>query len=79
MKRTLLALAVVMAGCSSLTGESGENYQHILRLLCAAPPQIMQSVLTTDQLRTAWLFICTHVDSVPKYPVPANPQVLAGQ
>lgn len=74
MKRTLLALAVVLSGCSSLGGSSPENYQHLLTLLCAAPPSIMGTILTTPELKSAWTFICVHAPSVP-----ASPVIMAAQ
>lgn len=74
-----LTLGVLIAGCSQLGGGSAENYQHLLKMLCAAPPTVLENtVLTTDELRTAWLFICTHADSVPKTPVPAQTMQIAG-
>lgn len=65
----IVASAVALAACSQLGGSSSENYQHLLTMMCNAPPVVMQGVLTTDQLKAAWTFICAHTGSVPPTPV----------
>lgn len=69
--KKIACLITLLAGCSAISSD-GENYQHVLRLLCNAPPNIMETILTTKELQTAWVLICLHVDSVPKYPVPQS-------
>lgn len=67
---TYTGIAVGLSGCPTIGGGgTQETYQQILGMLCAAPPNIMQNVLTTPQLQQAWTFICSHVQSVPPTPV----------
>ena len=63
-RRVVLAIPAMLAACSGFAGD-GETYQQLLKKLCAAPPSIMQNVLTTPQLQQAWAFICAHTEGVP--------------
>ena len=70
MKKKVLGLTMLLTSCAVLGGSEGENYQHLLVMLCRAPPNVMAPVLTTQELRVAWSFVCLHAESVPRTPVP---------
>jgi len=64
MKKSMVfSAAFVLASCANMGG-GGETYRSLLIKLCAAPPNIMQSVLTTPQLQLAWTTICAHANEI---------------
>ena len=69
MRKLSLALTIALAGCSTAGGGDRDTYRQLLARLCAAPPNVMQNVLTTPELQRGWEFICGHVASVPPTPV----------
>jgi hypothetical protein len=75
IRHSVLVVAAVLASCTAVGPGGPETYQKILTMLCNAPPNIMQNVLTTPQLQQAWQFICSHTGSVPALPVT---QTIAG-
>ena len=55
---TVVAIATLASSCSA--SSIGDNYRHLLALLCTAPPTVMQGVLTTPEQQVVWRDIWAH-------------------